>query len=107
MLLAAPAQARQIGGAVVRNPALWGPDLFSPSHFIQSKINPLSTFGAGLKGTFWRDPATVMTLGLTTDQQQRMDEIFRQHRINLIDLNAAVEKEELILEPLVEALPGG
>jgi Spy/CpxP family protein refolding chaperone len=30
-----------------------------------------------------------------------MDDIFQQHRLRLIDLNAAVEKEEVTLEPLV------
>jgi Spy/CpxP family protein refolding chaperone len=32
-----------------------------------------------------------------------MDEIFQQHRLKLIDLNASLQKEEAILEPLVEA----
>ena len=60
-----------------------------------------------IQGAFWRNAQMVTNLGLSSEQQQRMDEIFRAHRINLIDLNAAVEKEELILEPLVEALPAG
>jgi protein CpxP len=32
-----------------------------------------------------------------------MDDIFQQHRLKLIDLNASLEKEEAILEPLVGA----
>ncbi len=32
-----------------------------------------------------------------------MDDIFQQSRLRLIDLNAAVQKEEAILEPLVSA----
>ncbi len=42
-------------------------------------------------------------LGLTADQQKKMDEIFQQHRLKLIDLNASLQKEEAILEPLVES----
>jgi len=42
-------------------------------------------------------------LELTPDQQKKMDEAFLQHRLRLIDLTAALEKEELILEPLVES----
>lgn len=45
----------------------------------------------------------VQRLGLTTDQQKRMDDIFQQHRLKLIDLNAAVQKEEVIMEPLIQA----
>lgn len=32
-----------------------------------------------------------------------MEDIFQQHRLKLIDLNAALEKEEVTLEPLVAA----
>jgi Spy/CpxP family protein refolding chaperone len=42
-------------------------------------------------------------LGLTTDQQKKMDDIFQQNRLNLIDLNASLQKEETVMEPLMEA----
>jgi Spy/CpxP family protein refolding chaperone len=42
-------------------------------------------------------------LGLTPDQTKKMDETFQQFRLKLIDLNAAVQKEEAIMEPLVES----
>jgi Spy/CpxP family protein refolding chaperone len=45
----------------------------------------------------------VQRLGLTSDQQKKMDDVFQQSRLKLIDLNAAVQKEELIMEPLVGA----
>ena len=44
----------------------------------------------------------VQKLGLTADQQQRIDGIFQQSRLKLIDLSAALQKEEAILEPLLE-----
>jgi Spy/CpxP family protein refolding chaperone len=49
------------------------------------------------------DPDLVQRLGLTADQQKRIDSLFQQNRLKLIDLSAAVEKEEAILEPLLEA----
>lgn len=54
-----------------------------------------------MKERFWRNTSTAQSLGLTTEQQQKMDDIFQQHRLRLIDLNAALEKEEVTLEPLV------
>ncbi|HTS27830.1 MAG TPA: Spy/CpxP family protein refolding chaperone [Bryobacteraceae bacterium] len=57
------------------------------------------------KGKWWSNPQTAEALGLTSDQVKKMDDIFQQHRLKLIDLNAALEKEEAILEPLVSAEP--
>jgi len=42
-------------------------------------------------------------LGLSADQVKRMDDVFQQYRLQLIDLNATLQKQELILEPLVSA----
>ena len=55
-------------------------------------------------GRWWHDPNLVQRLGLTTDQQKKMDDIFQQHRLRLIDLNAALEKEETIMEPLAKLM---
>jgi periplasmic protein CpxP/Spy len=54
-------------------------------------------------GRWWTDPETVKDLGLTADQQKRMDELFQQSRLKLIDLNAALQKQEVILQPLLAA----
>jgi Spy/CpxP family protein refolding chaperone len=55
------------------------------------------------EGTWWRNPQYVDGLSLTMEQQKRMDEVFLQSRIKLIDMKATLEKEETILEPLMEA----
>ena len=52
---------------------------------------------------WWRNPAYAQTLGLTVDQQKKMDDVFQEFRIKLIDLNASLEKEEVMLEPLMQA----
>ena len=54
-------------------------------------------------GRWWMDPALVQRLGLTADQQKRIDTLFQQNRLKLIDLSAGVQKEEATLEPLLEA----
>ncbi len=54
-------------------------------------------------GRWWTDPGLVQKLGLSSEQQQKIDSIFQQSRLKLIDLNASLRKEEAILEPLLEA----
>ena len=72
--------------------------------YFQSKSGPTAALQTGLEGTWWRDSHWVQTLDLTPDQQKKMDDAFRQNRLKLIDLTAALEKEELNLEPLVETV---
>jgi len=61
------------------------------------------TLEGGLSGRWWTNSDTAGRLGLTPDQQKKMDDIFQQNRLKLIDLTAALDKEEVVLEPLVEA----
>lgn len=89
-------------------------DALAPLHpnvLAQAKAKSASTltyFGTSntrvsvnMKERWWRNTSTAQSLNLTADQQKKMDDIFQQHRLRLIDLNAAVEKEEVTLEPLV------
>jgi Spy/CpxP family protein refolding chaperone len=57
----------------------------------------------GLGTRWWRTQQMVDKLGLTAEQQKNMDAVFQQHRTQLIDLTASLDKEEAILEPLVAA----
>ena len=57
----------------------------------------------GPPGRWWNSSFAAQKLALNSDQQKRMDDIFQQNRLRLIDLNAALQKEEIILEPLVSA----
>jgi protein CpxP len=54
-------------------------------------------------GRWWNNPQMVQKLALNSDQQKKMDDIFQQNRLKLIDLNATLQKEEVTLEPLVGA----
>ena len=59
------------------------------------------TLHAGLPARWWTQPGLAQRVGLSADQQKRMDDIFLQNRLKLIELNAALEKEEVLLEPMV------
>ena len=62
-------------------------------------------FGIAPAGIWWRSPMVVQRLTLTADQTKKMDSIFEQSRLQLIDLKANVEKQNALLEPLLSANP--
>ena len=62
-------------------------------------------FGLGHEGMWWKNPRVVENLSLTPDQVKRMDGIFQESRLHLIDLHANVQKQEVMLEPLLSANP--
>ena len=64
-----------------------------------------SGFRMGPPGMWWKNPDLVQKLALTADQQKRMDDIFQQSRLQLIDLKASLEKQEVTLEPMLDANP--
>ena len=55
----------------------------------------------GDHGKWWNNPTMVEKLQLTDDQRKAMDGILQQHREQLIDLRANLDKAELALEPLM------
>lgn len=57
----------------------------------------------GAEGRWWNNPNVADRLKLTDEQRQNMDQILLDHRKDLIDKRAAVEKAELDLEPLLSA----
>ncbi len=61
------------------------------------------TFHDGHFGRWWNNPDMAQKLGITDQQKKQMDEIFLQHRLKLIDLNANLEKQETLLHPMIEA----
>ena len=61
------------------------------------------SFRAGGHGRWWDKPEVAQQVGITDDQKKKMDDIFQQHRLQLIDLKAALEKQEAVLQPLIEA----
>ena len=57
----------------------------------------------GPHGKWWDNPQMAEQLGLSADQKKKMDDIFQQNRLKLVDLHATVQKAELTMEPLVAA----
>jgi Spy/CpxP family protein refolding chaperone len=62
-------------------------------------------FGGVPPGRWWTDPAMVQRLALSADQQKQIENMFQSSRAKLIDLNASLQKEEVVLEPLLDADP--
>jgi Spy/CpxP family protein refolding chaperone len=63
-----------------------------------------ATTGApNLPETWWRNAGMVKQIGLSPAQVKRMDDVFQQSRLKLIDQKAALDREEAILEPLIGA----
>lgn len=56
----------------------------------------------GPGGKWWDNPEMVRQLGITADQQKRMDDAWQQSRLKLIDLSATLEKEEVLMEGLLK-----
>ena len=54
-------------------------------------------------GKWWKDSDLMKKIGVNDDQVAKIEKIFQDHRLQLIDLHADLEKQEAILEPLVEA----
>jgi len=57
------------------------------------------------EGMWWKNPMVVQRLTLTPEQTKKMEGIFEQSRLQLIDLKANVEKQNALLEPLLSANP--
>jgi protein CpxP len=58
-------------------------------------------FHLGPRGRWWNNPEFAQKLGLTADQQKRMEAVEEQSRPMLMDLSATVRKEERAMEPLL------
>ncbi len=59
--------------------------------------------GMGMGGKWWKNSELVKKLGLSEAQVQQIEKTFQDHRMQLIDLRAALEKQELTMQPLVDA----
>ena len=62
-------------------------------------------FHMGPGGMWWKSPRVVERLSLTADQTKKMDDIVERSRLDLIDLRANLEKQQVMLEPLMDANP--
>lgn len=54
-------------------------------------------------GKWWKNSEIVRELGLSDAQINQMEQTFLEQRLKLIDLRAELEKQEVRLQPLIEA----
>jgi Spy/CpxP family protein refolding chaperone len=54
-------------------------------------------------GMWWKNPEVAARIGLSAEQQKRIDDLFLQSRLQLIHLHASLQEEQLLLEPLLDA----
>ena len=54
-------------------------------------------------GRWWNNPKIAQAINLTDDQKKKMDDIFQQHRLKLVDLHANLEKQQIMMRPMIEA----
>jgi Spy/CpxP family protein refolding chaperone len=54
-------------------------------------------------GMWWTNPTVIQKINLTTDQQKKIADTFQQYRLKLIDADAAVRREETIMDPLLQS----
>jgi len=65
----------------------------------------MGAFHIAPPGMWWKNPMVVQRLTLTPEQTKKMDDIFQKSRIELIDLKANVEKQQVLLEPMLSVNP--
>jgi Spy/CpxP family protein refolding chaperone len=97
---AAMRMGMQPGGPMGRGPMQPGPGRGGMQPAVRAFEERLLP---GPHGKWWDNPQVAEQLALSADQKKKMDDIFQQHRMKLIDLNATVQKAELTMEPLVAA----
>jgi Spy/CpxP family protein refolding chaperone len=54
-------------------------------------------------GRWWKNAQVVKAIGLDDGQVQKIETIFQDSRMKLVDIHATLAKEEIKLEPLLEA----
>jgi Spy/CpxP family protein refolding chaperone len=59
----------------------------------------------GMPLQWWKQPQVIDRLNLTPEQRKKIDDVFQQSRVKLIDTTAAVDREEAIMEQLMTAAP--
>ncbi len=64
---------------------------------------PRRMLQAGPGGRWWNNAEMAQRIGINSEQQKKMDDIFQANRLRLVDLNATLQKDEMILEPLLSS----
>jgi Spy/CpxP family protein refolding chaperone len=94
----APRPPRGPAASMMRGPGPIEPMM----HDHGMRVGPM---GFGMERKWWQDQDLAQQLNLAPDQIKRMDTVFEQSKLQLIDLRASLQKQEVLLEPLLSANP--
>jgi Spy/CpxP family protein refolding chaperone len=72
----------------------FGPHGMKRGDYLQGIVPP---------GRWWKNAEIVKTIGLNDGQVQKIETVFQESRMKLVDIHASLQKEEIKLEPLLEA----
>ena len=56
-------------------------------------------------GMWWKNPEVATRIGLSAEQEKRIEDLFLQSRVQLIHMHASLQEEQLMLRPLLDATP--
>jgi Spy/CpxP family protein refolding chaperone len=54
-------------------------------------------------GRWWKNAEVAQAISLSDAQVQKIEQIFQDNRMKLVDIHATLQKEEIKLEPMLEA----
>ena len=54
-------------------------------------------------GRWWKNAEIAKTIGLNDGQVQKIEQVFQDSRMKLVDIHANLQKEEIKLEPMLES----
>lgn len=74
------------------------PELRGPEHGIHGG-------GFLLHGPWWRNPDLAAKVGLSAEQTKKIDQIFTDSKLQLIQMHAALEEEQVRLDAALNATP--
>jgi Spy/CpxP family protein refolding chaperone len=63
---------------------------------------PMMGFHRGGMGSWWKNPRIAEEIGLNDQQKQQLEKISLDSRLKMIDLRADLEKQQVILGPMLE-----
>jgi Spy/CpxP family protein refolding chaperone len=90
------------GQAPPQGPGDQGPQ--RPGHFGAGERH-----GPGMEilppGLWWTNPEVIAKIGLTVEQQKRIQDIFLQSRTQLEHLRDQLEEQQHVLQPMLDANP--
>lgn len=88
------------GGAFMGGPM---PSFGTREMIIRTGHGPNVFFRARWRDAWWKNPEIAQKVGLSDQQTQQLEKINQEGALKMIDLRATLEKQEVILAPMMQA----